>query len=325
MIRYVVRRLVSFVPILAAVSVFIFFVVRITPSDPIASLTKGRHISEETRTALLAEFHLDKSLPRQYLIWIRGVLRGDLASSYQHRSPVSALLAERFPATAQLVLMSAVLAALCSVVIGIICAVRKHGVPDRLLSAFMVIGASTPSFLLAIVFMYLFSFKFRLFPSFGAGRNFWENCYYLALPSIALSLSMIALIGRICRSRLIEELESPYVITETAKGTPFSRVVRRHCLKNALIPVITTAGVQFGGMITGAVLVENVFALGGVGALLIEGIKAADYPVVQGLTLILVAIFMTVNLITDVVYAAIDPRIRAAYQDRPSFQGRKGL
>ena len=316
MVRYAARRLASFIPILAAVSLFIFFLVRITPSDPVASLTKGRHISEETRAALLAEFHLNESLPRQYLIWISGVLRGDLAASFQHRAPVSALLAERFPATAQLVLMSAVLAVIFSIGAGVLCAVWKHSPLDRLLSAFLVICASAPSFLLAIVFMYLFAFKFRLFPSFGAGRNFWENCYYLALPSAALSLSMIALIGRVTRSQLIEELESNYVVSEIAKGTPFSRIVRRHCLKNALIPVITIGGIQFGGMIAGAVLVENVFALGGVGALLIEGIKAADYPVVQGITLILVALFMAVNLITDLIYAAIDPRIRAAYKSR---------
>jgi peptide/nickel transport system permease protein len=316
MIRFIIKRLASFVPILAVASVCIFFIVRITPSDPIASLTRGRYISEETRLALLAEFHLNESLPRQYLTWIGGVLRGDLASSYQHRAPVSSLLAERLPTTLQLALMSSVLAAIFSIGIGIICAVKKHGLLDRLLSAFLVICASAPSFLLAIVFMYLFAFKLRLFPSFGAGRSFWENCYYLALPSIALSLSMIALIGRIIRSQLITELESNYVIAEIAKGTSFPLIIWRHCLKNALIPVITIGGMQFGGLIVGAVLVENVFALGGVGALLIEGIKAADYPVVQSITLILVAFFMAVNLFTDIIYAVIDPRVRAAYRWR---------
>jgi peptide/nickel transport system permease protein len=314
---------VSFIPILAAASVLIFFIVRITPSDPISSLTKGRYISEETRLALLEEFHLNESLPRQYLSWIGGVLRGNLSSSFQHRTPVSELLAERLPTTIHLTLMSSALAAIFSIGIGIICAVKKHSALDRVLSAFLVICASAPSFLLAIVFMYLFAFKLRLFPSFGMGRGFWENCYYLALPSIALSLSMIALIGRITRSQLITELESNYVIAETAKGTPFPLIIGRHCLKNALIPVITIGGMQFGGMIAGAVLVENVFALGGVGALLIEGIKAADYPVVQSITLLLAAFFMAVNLFTDIIYAAIDPRIRARMNVRAVRAGKR--
>lgn len=314
MIRYSIKRLASFIPIAAVVSVFIFFLVRIVPADPVASLTKGKSVSRETRAALMEEFHLNKPLPQQYAIWIGGIIRGDFSSSYQHRRPVLELLAERLPATLQLILMSSLLAAFLSVSIGVVCAITKNSVFDRILSAFLIFCASAPSFLLAIVFMYLFAFKLRLFPSFGAGRNFWDNIRYLILPSMALSLSMITLVGRITRSRVISELESNYVIAEKAKGTPFYRIILHHCLKNALIPVITIGGMQLGGMIVGAMLVENVFALGGIGILLVEGINTADYPVVQSLILILVVVFMTVNLITDIIYAAIDPRIRAAWQ-----------
>jgi peptide/nickel transport system permease protein len=314
MIRYIIKRLASFIPIVAVVSVFIFFLVRIVPADPVASLTKGKSVSRETRAALMEEFHLNKPLPQQYAIWIGGIIRGDFSSSYQHRRPVLELLAERLPATLQLILMSSLLAAFLSVTIGVVCAITKNSVFDRILSAFLIFCASAPSFLLAIVFMYLFAFKLRLFPSFGAGRNFWDNIHYLILPSMALSLSMITLVGRITRSRVISELESNYVIAEKAKGTPFYRIILHHCLKNALIPVITIGGMQLGGMIVGAMLVENVFALGGIGILLVEGINTADYPVVQSLILILVVVFMTVNLITDIIYAAIDPRIRAAWQ-----------
>jgi peptide/nickel transport system permease protein len=315
MIRYITKRLASFIPIIAVVSVFIFSLVRIVPSDPIASLTKGKSVSRETRAALMEEFHLNKSLPQQYLIWISGIVHGDFSSSYQHRRPVLELLAERLPTTLQLILMSFLLAAFFSITIGVSCAIAKNNIFDRILSAFLVFCASTPSFLLAIVFMYVFAFKLRVFPSFGAGKNFWDNIRYLILPSIALSLSMITLVGRITRSRVINELESNYVIAKKAAGTPFFRIIL-HCLKNALIPVITIGGMQLGGMITGAMLVENVFALGGIGILLVEGINTADYPVVQSLILILVVVFMTVNLITDIIYAAIDPRIRAAWQGR---------
>jgi peptide/nickel transport system permease protein len=294
------------------VSILIFLLVRITPADPIAALTKGRNISAETRRALTAEFYLDKPLAEQYFIWIRNALRGDFSSSYQHRQPVLTLLSTRLPTTLQLVFMSSVLALILSIGIGIVCAVWKHSALDRLLSGFLVICASAPSFLLAIVLMLIFALKLKWFPSFGVGHSFSENLYYLAVPSLALSLNMIALIGRITRSQLIAELQSNYRIAETAKGTPFARIVMRHCLKNTLVPVITIGGMQFGGMIVGAVLVENVFALGGVGALLIDGIKAADYPVVQSITLMLVALFMLINLLVDIIYAALDPRIRAA-------------
>jgi peptide/nickel transport system permease protein len=312
MLRYIVQRILTLIPLLFVVSVLIFIMVRITPSDPIASLTKGRKVSDETRRALTAEFHLDKSLSGQYLIWIGNALRGDFSSSYQHRQPVAELLRSRFPTTLQLVLMSSILAVVLSLGIGIICAVKKHTIIDHILSGFLIVCASAPSFLLAIVLMLIFALWLRWFPTFGTGRDFFENLYYLALPSFALSLGMISLVGRITRGHLIAELQSNYAAAEIAKGTPFARIVFRHCLKSTMIPVITIGGMQFGGMIVGAVLVENVFALGGVGALLVDGIRAADYPVVQSITLLLVVIFMLTNLIVDIVYAAIDPRIRAA-------------
>jgi len=170
----------------------------------------------------------------------------------------------------------------------------------------------SPVFLNAILLMLLFVFKLRWFPAFGAGRGFTENLYYLCLPAFALSLNMVALIGRIIRDRMILEFKSSYALALSAKGTPFHRIVMTHCFKNTLIPVITVGGVQIGAMVIGAVLVENVFALGGIGALLIEGIQASDYPVVQSIMLFLVALFLVLNLIVDMVYFIIDPRIRAS-------------
>jgi peptide/nickel transport system permease protein len=206
--------------------------------------------------------------------------------------------------------MSACFAILLAIPIGVLSAVDRNGPLDRVLSGVAVICVSSPAFLTAIVLMLIFSMKLRWFPVFGAGRGFLENCYYLFLPALALSLNLVALIARITRSRLIVELRSNYAMTEIAKGTPYWKVVLGHCLKNSLIPVITVASIQIGTMIVGAVLVENVFALGGVGALLIEGIKGSDYPVVQNIILFLVAMFLLINLAVDLIYAAIDPRIR---------------
>ena len=311
-VPYFFKRLLFLVPILLVVSVLIFFLIRLTPSDPIGSITSGRRISDETRASLRAQYNLDKSLPRQYVIWIGNALRGNLGDSFRHRQPVGALLAARLPTTIQLVLMSAVFAVLLAIPAGIVSAIKKDTVIDRIVSAFMVLCVSSPVFLNAIIFMLIFALRLRWFPAFGAGRGFTENLYYLFLPALALSLNMVALIGRIVRDRMIGEFKSNYALALNAKGTPFRRIVMTHCLKNTLIPVITVGGVQIGAMVIGAVLVENVFALGGIGALLIEGIQASDYPVVQSIILFLVALFLLLNLLVDLIYFIIDPRIRAA-------------
>jgi len=310
--RYIIKRLLLLVPVLFIVSIVIFFLIRLTPSDPIGSITSGRRISDETRASLTAQYNLDKSLPRQYLIWISNAVKGNFGDSFRHRQPVGSLLAARLSVTIQLVLMSALFAVLLAVPAGIISAVNRHTIIDRAISAFMIFCVSSPVFLNAILLMLIFVFKLKMFPAFGAGSNFIENFYYLCLPAFALSLNMVALIGRIIRDRMIVEFKSNYALALIAKGTPFRRIVMTHCFKNTLIPVITVGGVQIGAMVIGAVLVENVFALGGIGALLIEGIQASDYPVVQSIMLFLVALFLVLNLIVDVVYFIIDPRIRAS-------------
>ena len=310
-VQYVLKRLLFLVPILLVVSVLIFFLIRLTPADPIGSITSGRKISDETRAALTAQYHLDKSLPRQYFIWISGAVRGDLGDSFRHRQPVASLLAARLPTTIQLVLMSEVFAVLLAIPAGILSAIKRDSILDRIISIFMIFCVSSPVFLNAILLMLFFVFKLRWFPAFGTGQNFTENFYYLLLPAFALSLNMIALMGRIVRDRMIGEFKSGYALALTAKGTPQRRITMVHCLKNTLIPVITVAGVQIGSMVIGAVLVENIFALGGIGALLIEGIQASDYPVVQSIMLFLVTLFLILNLIVDLIYFFIDPRVRS--------------
>ena len=310
MARFVIKRLLQMALIVFLASILIFAMVRVTPSDPIASMTKGKRISQETREALVRQFHLDKSVPEQYVIWITGALRGDLGNSYGKKQPVTDIIASRLPTTLQIVLMSAVLAIALSIPIGIICAVKMNTLIDRLLSTLTLILVASPVFLTAIVLMLVFALNLRWFPSFGAGKTFAENLYYLFLPSLALSLSMVALIARITRSNMIEQLNAPYATTAVAKGIPYRRVVLKHCFKNTVIPVVTVASLQIGTMIVGAVLVENVFALGGIGDVLISAIKASDYPVVQGITLMLVSVFALINLLVDILYAVIDPRIR---------------
>ena len=311
MLKYTIRRILQLIPILIITSVIIFLLVRVTPSDPIASLTKGKPVSDATREALTKEFYLDKSIPEQYLIWIKNIItRGELGKSYQYRDQVNNLLAGRLPTTLQIVLMSAVMALLIALPVGTICAVKQNSIVDRTLSILMLILVASPVFLTAIVFMLIFALMLHWFPSFGTGANFVENLRYLFLPSLALALNMVALIARITRSNMIEQINSDYTQTAVAKGMPFRKVITKHCFRNALIPVITIVSIQFGGMIVGAVLVEEVFALGGVGDLLTSSIKASDYPVTQSIVLMMVTIYLVINLLVDLLYAVIDPRIR---------------
>jgi peptide/nickel transport system permease protein len=313
--RHVLKRIVSLLPILLVVSAAVFFLIRLAPADPITSITSGKRISDETRASLVRQYHLDKSLPQQYLIWLGDLARGKLGDSFKHRQPVAYLLKARFPTTLQLVIMSALMAVILAIPAGIISAIKKDTAIDRIVSAIMVFCVSSPVFLNAIVLMLIFSMRLRWFPIFGAGHSFTENLYYLFLPAFALSLNLVALMGRIARDRMIGELKSNYALALTAKGTPFGRIALVHCLKNTLIPVITVAGIQIGGMVVGAVLVENVFALGGIGALLIEAIQSSDYPMMQAIIMFLVALFLLLNLAIDIIYVLIDPRIRAAAQN----------
>lgn len=310
MIKFICKRVLQMIPILFAVSILIFCMVRITPSDPVASMTKGRKTSAETRKSLEEKYYLDRSLPEQYVIWITHALRGDLGDSFEYKQPVNDLIAGRLPTTAQLVLMSTVLALVIAIPVGVISAVRMNRLTDRILSVLTLIFVASPVFLTAIALMLVFALRLKLFPSFGSGKTFVENLRYLFLPSVALSLNMVALISRITRSNMIEQLNSNYATTAIAKGIPYYQVVMKHCFKNAVIPVITVASIQIGTMLVGAVLVENVFALGGLGDILIGGVKSSDYPVVQGITLMLVTVFLLINLLVDIVYALIDPRIR---------------
>jgi peptide/nickel transport system permease protein len=304
--KFVLKRLGQMVLVLIAVSVLIFAMVRITPSDPIASMTKGKNVSEETKQELRIHYHLDKSTPEQYFIWITGVLHGDFGESYQYKQGVSYLIGQRIGTTLTLVVLSGILAILIAIPVGVISAVKMNSWVDKLLSIITLVFVASPVFLTALVLMLVFALHLKWFPSIYQGNGLKE----MVLPAIALAMNMVALTSRITRTSMIEQLNSDYIRTATAKGLPRRRVILTYALKNALIPVITVASIQVGSMLVGAVLVESVFAMGGLGDLLITAIKAADYPIVQGVTLLMVFIFLVINLVVDILYAVLDPRIR---------------
>jgi peptide/nickel transport system permease protein len=309
-LRYVVRRLLQLVPALLAASVLLFFVNRMTGTDPAVLMAGGRRMTAETLEAIRAKYNLDRSLPVQYATWLISALRGDLGESYKLKQSVTSLIAARLPATAELVILGMALSLLVSVPLGIIAALRKGRLIDRLITAFALAALSSPVFLTGIFGILIFAYALGWLPAFGSGGSFPSNLRYFILPSSALALNMIALSLRMTRSGMIEALSSDYVRTAVVKGLPRRVVVLKHAFRNALVPLVTVAGLQIGFLLTGTVLVEYTFGIAGIGSLLVTAIKNADYPVIQGATLFVVAAFLFINLIVDLLYAAIDPRIR---------------
>jgi peptide/nickel transport system permease protein len=304
------RRLLQLVPVLFLASVAIFAIVRLSPSDPAILLAGGRQSSPATLEAIRAKYRLRDPLPRQYLAWAAGALRGDLGESFRLKQSVSSMIAARLPVTLQLILMSMVLSLAAAIPLGVIAAANRGRALDRLITAFALASLSSPVFLTGIVGVLVFAYTLGWLPALGSGSGFVQNLRYLLLPSIALALNMLALSLRVTRNGMIEALGSNYVQTAIAKGLPRRTVLLKHALRNALIPLSTVTGLQIGFLLTGTVLVEYTFGIGGIGSLLVNGIQSSDYPVIQGATLFIVAAFLLVNLAVDLLYAAIDPRIR---------------
>lgn len=292
------------------VSVLIFTVVRITPTDPIASITKGKPISAETKMALEKEYNLDQSMPMQYVNWVKGMFHGDFGKSYQMKESVSSILSVRMMTTVQLVLMSSVIIVLLAIPLGMLSAAKMNTLLDQSLTVVSLVLVSSPPFFTGLLMMLLFTMVWPIFPTFGTAGGFIENIRYLALPAIALAAVRMALIMRITRSNMVEQLSANYVQTATAKGLPKRKVVYKHALKNAAIPILTVTSLELAGMLGGSVMVEKVFSLNGVGSLLADSISKSDYPVIQSVTLLMVIVFLVSNFIVDILYAVVDPRIR---------------
>lgn len=310
MLRYVSKRVLQLIIVFFVVSILIFTVVRMTPMDPIASISKGKAMSEETKQALMQEYNLDKSLPGQYFTWIKGIFHGDLGKSFQYRESVTKLLSVRYKTSAQLMLMSALMIIFLAIPLGVICAAHKNSLLDQALTVPSLIVVSSPPFFTGILLMLLFTMVWPVFPTFGTADTFWGNLKYLFLPAVSLAAVRIALSMRITRSNMVEQLQAPYIQTATAKGLSRRTIVYKHALKNAAIPIMTVTALDISGMLGGSVLVEKVFSLNGVGSLLADSISKSDYPVTQSITLIMVLIFMLCNLFVDIMYGIIDPRVR---------------
>jgi peptide/nickel transport system permease protein len=303
-IRYLVARSVLAVPVLLGVSVMVFALIRLIPGDP-AQLMAGQAATEDVVREIRRSLGLDRPLVVQYGYFLRNAVRGDLGRSLFNGAPVRDELAQRFPRTVRLAAASMLVALLIGIPAGILSATRHLSWVDSLVMVAALAGVSVPVFWLGLNLILIFAVRLAWLPAFG-----YETWRHLILPSVTLGTASAAIIARMTRSSMLEVLRQDYVRTARAKGVAERVVVSRHALRNALIPVATVVGLQLGTLVSGAVLTENVFAWPGVGRLLVDAVLARDYPVVQGAVLLIATTFVVLNLLVDVLYALLDPRIR---------------
>ena len=312
--RYLARRLLLLVPVLAGVSVVIFMVLHLSPGDPV-EIMLGSQATQEDRARLRAELGLDQPLHVQYGRWLGHVARGDLGRSLWMKRPVLDEVLGRFKATLVLTGTALLLSSLAGVALGVASATRPDSVLDRLSAVASLFGASMPTFWLGIVLMVVFALWLGWLPASGmyaayGGGDLRDLLAHLVLPAVTLAAASVTIIARLTRATMLETLGQDYIRTARAKGVVERAVVLRHGLKNALIPIVTVVGVQAGYLLGGAVLTETVFAWPGVGTLMVQGILARDFPLVQGCVLVVALSFVLVNLAVDLLYAWLDPRIR---------------
>ncbi len=334
MSTYVVRRILGLIPVLLGISLLIFGITRAVPGDP-ATVLLGQRATEEARERLRQDLGLDQPLPLQYFSFVSRALQGDLGRSIYSRIPVRESLLLRFPATLELALSAMLFSLLVGIPAGVLAALRRGSLVDTGIMFVALAGVSFPVFWLAIIFIYIFAVNLGVLPPSGRlsqavsfqfqpvtglyvldgllrGRPevSWNALRHLILPALALSTIPTAIVVRMTRSAMLEVLSQDYIRTASAKGIARFRVVNKHALRNALLPVVTVVGLSFGSLLSGAILTETVFSWPGVGRWIYDAISARDYPIIQGGVIFVAFIFVIVNLIVDLSYALIDPRIQ---------------
>jgi peptide/nickel transport system permease protein len=312
MLAFLVRRLLSTIPVLLIVSVLVFLMLRLTPGDPAAVLA-GDAASTEQIAQIRTGLGLDRSIPEQFLIWFGHLLTGDLGQSYYYKTEVTTLIGQRLEPTVSLALLTITVAVLVAVPLGVLAAWRFGSWLDRGLMGFSVLGFSVPVFVLAYLLIWLVSLKLGWLPVQGYKRiadGIGPWLYHLTLPAITLSIIYIALIARVTRASVLETLGEDYIRTARAKGLPETRVLIRHALANAAVPIVTVIGIGIALLIGGVVVTESVYAIPGLGRLTVDAVLARDFPTIQGVILLFSFVYVMINLLVDLTYVLFDPRIR---------------
>lgn len=306
MASYLIKRLLWMIPTLVGVATIAFFLGRLAPGDP-ADAMAGQRASDEQRQLIRERYGFDKPLYVQYGKYLWNLARGDLGLSYDSHRPVAEIIAERFPYTAKLAASAMIVAVILGVSAGLLSALLPNGWVDRLAMVFALLGISTPVFWLGLLLMYFVSMQLQWLPPSGYGDG---GIRYLILPAIALGAQSMAFLARMTRASMLEVLNEDYLRTARAKGAGPIRVIAKHAFANAIIPVITIIGLDFASYLSGSVLTEKVFSWPGLGRHMVIAISQRDYPLINGTVLFFCVIFIGVNLIVDLLYAYLDPRIR---------------
>jgi len=307
MYAYLAQRVVAAIPVLLGVSLLVFSMLHLVPGDPVRLMLSEFQTTPEQVERLRSQLHLDDPLPAQFGRFVWNSSHGDLGTSIRTRRPVTQEIADNLPSTLQLAVAGLVVAMALGVSLGIVAAVNQRSWVELVSMLVALLGVSMPSFWLGLLLIFLLSLRLRVFPATGGG-----DLQHLVLPAITLGLGAAAILARLTRSSMLEVLRQEYVTTARAKGLLEWVVIARHALKNALIPVITIFGLQFGQLLAGTFVVETVFARPGLGRLIIDGILNKDLPIVQGVVLVVAISYVLVNLLVDLLYSVLDPRIRYA-------------
>lgn len=309
LLRYAARRVLHMVPVLFGISLVSFFLIHLIPGDPIKTMLAGKG-TEETIREIRHRLGLDRPLLQQYLDFLTGLLRGDLGNSVLQRRPVSGLVAERVGPTILLLAYSTVISVLVALPLAVVSALRRNRVTDHAVRTTTMVTFAMPSFWLGLLLILFFSLRLGWFPTSGYGEGFLGHLQSLTLPALTIGLYLAPMLIRSLRASMIDVMTMEYVEAARARGLSEAQVIGKHVIRNALIPTVTVLGVNIGWLIGGAVVVEQVFSIPGLGQLLVASIFTRDYPIVQGLTLVFGVLVIVINLLADLSYGLIDPRVR---------------
>ena len=310
-LRRVAGKLGALLLTLFLASLLVFFSRFVVPGDPVRFLLRGRTPSAEAVASVTEQYGLDLPPWQQYLNWIAGVLQGDFGRSLQYRQDVSTVIGERLPVTLGLVLMAGAMIAILGLAAGIVASLNRGRFLDRATLIGLTVLGAIPSFVGAIVLIAVFAVQLGWFPSYGSGEGFIDTVYHLVLPSIALAIVFVVLIGKVTRSSMVEQLGREHVEVAMSRGLTRGAVVRRHVFRNAIGPILTVSGLLVAGLLVASSIVEAAFGLSGIGSLLVQSVDRLDFPVVQAIVLLVVTAFVVVNAIVDILEPWIDPRSAA--------------
>jgi peptide/nickel transport system permease protein len=305
---FVGRRLLQLVPVAVGVTIVVFFMIHLIPGDPALTIL-GIHATPKSIALLRSEWGLNRPLIGQYWLFLERLAHGNLGQSLIYGVPARTLIIQRLPATLFLIIYAAIIAVLISVPLSMLAATKKDGIRDQVVRAVPLVGLGMPAFLIGYLLIIIFAINLHWFPVSGYGTDFQSHLYYMFLPALTVAIALAPVVIRSLRAGMLSVLGADYITTARSKGVPSRRLFIRHVLRNAVIPAITVLGINIGFLIGGTVIIENVFDINGIGQLMINAIFQRDFPVVQGVTLVFAILVVLVNLLADVAYAVLDPRV----------------